>query len=185
MHVGIAQGDCLKAIMEHCYARVRRYIVSLSDLVREGQANVIHRRAGPLYNPSVSHRESKEDIERLGEYCTNTHSEYVKLSHKRWTDITALVHQIVTTENQQAVKSLANLAYQVRQSASFQGFLTFVYQHQQTYVTKIVEQIGKISKFYRCALTIIQVAAKFCKDVSYICVKTLGFPKRAISLLSS
>ena len=171
--------------MEHCHACVRRYIVSLSGLVREGQANVIHCGAGPLYNPSVSHRESKEDIERLGEYCTDTHSEYVKLSYKRWTDITALVHQIVTTKNQQAVKSLANLAYQVRQSASFRGFLTFVYQHQQTCVTKIVEQIGKISKFYRCALTIIQVAAKFCKDVSYICVKTLGFLKRAISLLSS
>ena len=61
----------------------------------------------------------------------------------------------------------------------------FVYQHQQTYVTKIVEQIGKISKFYRYVVIIIQVAAKFYKDVSYIYVKTLRFLKRAISLLSS
>jgi hypothetical protein len=171
--------------MEHCHARVRRYIISLSGLVGEGQANLTRHGAYPLYNPSMSHRESREDIETLGEYCADTHSEYIKLPHQRWIDMTALVHQIATTENRQASKSLADLAYQVRQSTSFRNLLAFIYPHQQTRVTKIVGQIGKISRFYRCALTIIQVAAKFCKDVSYICVKTLGFPKRTIGLLSS
>jgi hypothetical protein len=81
--------------------------------------------------------------------------------------------------------SLADLAYQVRQSASFRNFLAAVYQHPQNSVKKMLEQIGKISRFYRCALTIVQVAAKFCKDVSCIRVKTLVVPKRAIGLLSS
>jgi OTT_1508-like deaminase len=171
--------------MQNCHSRVRRYVVSLSGLVREGQANLMHHGGCLLYNPSAAHRESKEDIERLGEYCADTHSEYVKLCQKRWAAITTLAHQTVTTQDRQAAKSLTDLAYQVRQSTSFRNLLTSVFQHQQTRVTKIVEQIGKISRFYRCALTIVQVAAKFCKDVSYVCVKTLGLPKRAISLLST
>jgi hypothetical protein len=171
--------------MEHCNSRVRKYIVSLSGFVREGQANLIHQESYPLYNPSVSHRESKEDIARLGEYCEDNHPEYVKLCQKRWTNITILAHQTATAPDRQAAKSLTELAYQVRQSTSFRRFLTVVYQHQRARVTKMVEQIGKISRFYRCALTIVQVAAKFCKDVSYVRVRTLGLPKRAITLLSS
>ena len=188
IRIRAAQDDCFEAIIEHCHARIRRYILSLSDSVdhvEEGQTNLTRHGVYPLYNPSVFHRESKEDIERLGEYCAYTHAEYIKLSHQRWTDINALVHQVSSTENWQAAKSLADLAYQVRQSTSFRNFLAFVYQHQRTRITKMVEQMGKISRFYRSALTIIQVAAKFCKDVSYISVKTLGFPKRAVDLLSS
>jgi hypothetical protein len=56
--------------------------MSLSDLVREGQVSLIHYRAYLLYNPLVPHRESKEDFERLREYYADTHSEYIKLSHK-------------------------------------------------------------------------------------------------------
>ncbi len=188
IYVQTAQDYCFDAIMKHCHARVRKYILSLRDLldlVGEGQTKFTRLGVYPLYNSSVSPRESKEDIVRLGEYCTDTHSEYIKMSHQRWTDITALVRQVASTDNQQAAKSLADLAYQVRQSGSFRYFLEFVYQHQRTRIAKMMEQMGKISKFYRCAVTIVQVAAKFCGDVSHICVKTLASSKRAIDLLSS
>src|SRR6266487_748545 len=121
-HIQTAQDDCFELVMNHCHARVKKYILSLRshlDLAGEGQIKSTCVGAYPLYNPSVCHRESKDDIEKLGDYCADTHSEYIKVSHRRWTDITGLVRQISSSENQQAVKSLAYLTYQVRQSTSF------------------------------------------------------------------
>src|SRR6266498_4921235 len=85
-HVQTAQDDCFEAVMKHCHARVRKHISSLSDLldlVGEGQSTSTRLGVYPLYNPSGYHRESKEDIETLGEYCADTHSEYIKVSHQR------------------------------------------------------------------------------------------------------
>jgi len=138
-----------------------------------------------MYNGSVFHHESKEDIENLGEYCRNTHSKYIELSRQRWTAISELVYEITSVENLEALKVLAELAYQVRRSTSFQNLLAFLHPNQQARIRKIVERIGKISKFYRAAVTIVRVAEKHCRSVSSICVKVIGFPKQSITLLSS
>jgi hypothetical protein len=88
--------------MKYCYARVRKYILSLKnylDLTEERGANLSHLGIYLLYNLLTCYREFKEDIEMLGEYSTDTYSEYIKISYKRWTDITVLMRQIFFTEN--------------------------------------------------------------------------------------
>jgi OTT_1508-like deaminase len=94
------------------------------------------------------------------------------------TDIVDLVRQICSSDNLQSVTSLASLSYQVRQSSSFRLLLGSVSQARHNQVSKVMEKIGKICKFYRSA-------ASFCDDMTCLKVETLTSQKRAICVLSS
>jgi OTT_1508-like deaminase len=182
-----AQDECSDAILRHCGVRVKRYITSLRELLDFVGIGNRSSYPGeyPRYRTSDCHHESKEDVKYLGTYCTDTHVEYMQMSYQRLTDIVELVHRICCSENQQSMTSLASLTYRVRQSSSFRLLLEFLSQNRYNHASKMVEKVGKISKFYRSAVTIVRVAATFCSDVSSLKVVSLVSQKWPIGVLSS
>lgn len=176
-----AESGCFNLVTMKCYARIYRSTVLLNELFDSVSTPL---KAPPAYSPSTRHRESKEDIDDLGDYCADTHLQYVSLSQHRWVDIVALVQQISSGGTQQNVKSLVRLAYHVRQSASFRYLLDASSTRGHNQITKIIEKLGKISWFYSSTLTSVHVASKFCSDYNCIRVETIATTKRSVDLLS-
>ena len=56
---------------------------------------------------------------KLGEYSSSTHMDYMRLSQSHWTQMLAIVNQMSSSTENQVVKSLASVAYEVRHSTSF------------------------------------------------------------------
>ncbi|ERF70417.1 hypothetical protein EPUS_05236 [Endocarpon pusillum Z07020] len=186
MQIQNAQDECSEAVLRHCGARVKRYITSLKEHLDSIGMEFLTRNLmpHPVYRTSNPHRESKEDEGRLGAYCVDTHLDYMRLSYERWKDMVDLVYRICSAEDQQSVHSLAGLTYQVRQSSSFRYLLESTVHNHSNVVAKVVERIGKISKFYRSAVTLVRVAAKHCQDIDRFRFRTLASQKRAINVLS-
>ena len=111
-----------------------------------------------------SRDESTQDVEFLGRYCDETHGSYMRLRQLK--KLTAEVIHPSTTSELEALNNLGQLAYSVRRSSSFKHFVQANLNRNWEQgislptVSKIIERIEKISKFYRAALAMTEFVTK-------------------------
>ena len=103
--------------------------------------------------------ETQADIEMLGEYSGDTHQAYMQCSLERWNQLFSLIQEVSSSSStDQQIRQIARRAYQVRRSSSFKVLLQNLCRNGKYHMTKIMEKLGKVAKFYRAAITIIDSA---------------------------
>lgn len=148
--------------MQGCQARIKKQITSpkgLWSLVHQFKMVAVDWSSKSLCSHKAHRSESRADIETLGDYSSSTHEEYKQLATNRWRMMVDLVEQVKDDSSPEAVEALARLAYEVRRSDTFRSLLEILFQQQRYDVSRILDKIGKISKFFRSAVTLTRVAA--------------------------
>jgi hypothetical protein len=113
-----------------------------------------------LFVHRVQHSESRADTEALGDYNSWTHEDYMQLATSRWKRMAGFIDLVKDCSDPEAVKALVRLAYEVRRSDTFRSLLEGLFQHRQHHVSRVLDKVGKIAKFFRSAVTLTRVAAK-------------------------
>ena len=139
----------------------------------------------PKCRSTAQSSESTADVENLGKYSSSTHMDYMRLSQSRWTQMLAIVSQMSSSTEHQVLKSLANLAYEVRHSTSFRTILEHLSRRGRGNVFRIIEKIGKIARFYRSAITFVRVAVEFCSNSEGFTVEAVSSKLQCVNVLSS
>lgn len=105
-----------------------------------------------------------------------------QLAATRWKEMKDLINKLHISPDLQAVKELAYLAYGIRRSVAFRNLISTQCQHRQR-SKQILERIGKVSKFYRSALSLIRVATCATLRHKHIKVETIPSVSRKICIL--
>ena len=156
-------------VLFRCKRRIKAQAVRLNNRVQyvygRDTDNYIH----PEFIAGSSEDESTQDVELLGRYCDETHGSYMCLCEDRMRQLKKLTAEVIhpsTTGELEALKNLGQLTYSVRRSSSFKHFVQANLNRKWERgislptTSKIIERIGKISKFYRAALAMTDFITK-------------------------
>ncbi|OLE52394.1 MAG: hypothetical protein AUG51_18320 [Acidobacteria bacterium 13_1_20CM_3_53_8] len=157
----------------------------LHELASEQNMTSILSETLPKYKFTARSSESRADIESIGEYSPSTHASYMRLSQSRWARMRDMAGQISSSAEHQTLKSLASLAYEVRRSTSFRIMLEQLSRRGRGHVSKIVEKVGKLARFYRSAITFAHTAVEFGSNSDTFIVKAVTSRPQSVNILSS
>jgi hypothetical protein len=139
----------------------------------------------PNYRATMQASESEADIGKVGDYNEDTHVEYTGTAAWRWNRISDMARNILSPHKFEDLKELGELGYSVRHSASFHALLKKISQRGPGHASKIVDNIGKIAKFSRSAVTFTEAHSLLSRQLTHFSLKFVQSRRESISMLSS
>jgi len=126
----------------------------------------------PAFVSTKDSKEASHDVQHLGKHCAENHARYIALCKSRLEELRNLSSDLADLRDRSIEKmmSLARVAHDVRRSSCFKQFLKFnLRASKREYVrefaaSRIVERLGKISRYYRAAVTIYAFGEKLVKN---------------------
>lgn len=155
--------DILIYLLSVCERRLRKHSDRLLNEFRHLGFPSDRQLVSPAYQEHGHKTESSQDISLLGKLDSTTHMQYVRLGKARYRDIARLSQALRSAGAEGRIArmmALVKSAYLVRRSASFKQFLecnirvTNRSNIREASAEALVERLGKLSRFYRAALTL-------------------------------
>ena len=158
-----------------------------------------------VYGPDINHYvfpeiiaessrgESKQDMDYLGRYCDETHESYMRLSEDRIRQLKKFTAKVINSSTNcelEVLNDVCQLAYSVRHSSSFKHFIQANLNRKPKpgislpTTPKIIERLGKISRFYRAALAMTDFVTKVKELGRKIIIETIPAQKIRIPELA-
>jgi len=103
------------------------------------------------------HHSGQSGATKKSGYYSSSNEESSELATSRWAEMRQLIDGLKVNPKVEPTKRLAHLAYEVRRSSSFRAVLQRQYSYHNQ--LQIIERLGKIAKFFRSAVNLVQVAA--------------------------
>ncbi|KAG8529811.1 uncharacterized protein KY384_005292 [Bacidia gigantensis] len=156
-------------VLSRCKRRIKEQAIRLNNRIQFVYGSDTDHYIHPEIIAVSSRDESTQDMEFLGRYGDETHGPYMRLCEDRMRQLKKLTAEVIhpsTTSELKALNNLGQLAYSVRRSSSFKHFVQANLNRKREpgislpTVSKIIERIGKISKFYRAALAMTDFVTK-------------------------
>jgi hypothetical protein len=139
----------------------------------------------PSYKTTMQILESEADIEKVGDYNEDTHTEYMRMAAWRWKRISDIACHTVCPHHSVDLRELGGLNYSVRHPASFRAFLKKISLRGPGHASKLVERIGKIARFFRSAITFTEAHRLFSRELKHFSLEFVRSRRGSISALSS
>ena len=156
--------EVLTNILQQCSARFFKHVTRFLNELKQAQCPPDTRLRFPVFSTKGGTTESSTDVNHLGPYNHESHQAYMQLSCERLCHLRRICVNLTTSVSQPNVPQmilLAKAAYHVRRSSSFDRFL----QHNllasqkpvavQSMAENLKERLGKISRFWRAATSLI------------------------------
>lgn len=187
------QEDILLEILRRCRGRLLKHIERFLNELRQAHCRPLNQYHTPPYVSEFGSTEATQDIERLGIHSRENHSIYMQACRDRLNQLRNLSAELICPSNRsnfQEMLVLTKVAYDVRRSSSFRQYLNHNLQKTKRpeamvpIVGSIIERLGKISRFYRAAMTIAAFGMKLLKRNITIKVEAVPAPKVQIPELN-
>ncbi|CZT13562.1 uncharacterized protein RAG0_17055 [Rhynchosporium agropyri] len=184
LSIAMAQDLCFELVAEGCRSRISKQIEG-----QNGLWNLVHQFCTPSQQlglivdsqTTVPPAEpGKTGTSRDINLDENDDAERLAKSH--WTEIRELIDKLHVTTDLEAIKQLARLAYDVRHSISFRNLVRTQCQLQKQ-SSQILERMGKVAKFFRSAVSLVQVAGCATLKHTQIKVETVPSISRRVNVL--
>lgn len=186
--------EILLEILSRCNARLFKHSERLLNELKNARCRPIDQYVTPVYSSDMENLEASQDIERYGTRCRENHHFYMQLSKDRLNQLRNLSSELRCPSGRPKIRQmilLVNTAYDVRRSSSFRQFLKLNLpkpnRPEATFyiLDSIAQRLGKISRFYRAAMTIAAVGNKLMKNNTKIRIQGVHAKKVQIPELSS
>jgi OTT_1508-like deaminase len=188
------QQEILLEILRRCRGRLSKHIERFTNELKAAGCRPNGQFETPTFSIEGEKLESSQDIERLGIPCPENHSLYMEMCKDRLIEVRNLCSKLACSSDDSSLEHmvvLTRLTYDIRRSSSFKQFLQHNIQRTRrpaaitSILGHLIERAGKISRFYRAAITFTAVGTRLLKNNIAIEVRGVPTSKHQILELSA
>jgi hypothetical protein len=182
----------LRELLGRCSGRFLKHAQNFRNELQNAGCMPANQYLTPAFASTNDSKEASHDVEQLGKHCAENHTRYMALCRSRMDELRNLSSELADLRNRSIEKmvSLAQVAHDVRRSSSFKQFLKFNLRASKREDVRefaagcIVERLGKISRYYRAAVTIHAFGEKLVKNNRAIDLHAISTSRTQIPELS-
>jgi hypothetical protein len=182
----------LRELLERCSGRFLKHAQNFRNELQNAGCMPSSQYLTPAFVSTNDSKEASDDVKQLGKHCAENHARYIALCRSRMDELRNISSELADLRNRSIEKMmpLARVAHNVRRSSSFKQFLKFNLRASKREDVRefaagcIVERLGKISRYYRAAVTIHVFGEKLVKNNRAINLHAVSTSRTRIPELS-